>query len=93
MTNFNDYQLTLLERAIEEEATKDIRMHDMMSRETAELYSWYNKYPEDKIAFAALLTMLDWWGIYFSCGYEAAQEIHKKIHEKEFAAAKARFKH
>ena len=91
MTNFNDYQLTLLERAIEEEIAKDVRIHSGMQHETAELYAWYNKYPENKIAFSALLTMLDWWGIYFSCGYEAAQEIHKKIDAKEFAAAKALF--
>lgn len=98
MKNFNDYQLTLLERAIEEEVTKDVRVHARMKQETAELYAWYDKYPEDEIAYLALLDLLGWWGVYFSCGYETAKKIQEKIfnekeeiYRKELAAANGSF--
>lgn len=88
MNKFNDYKLALLEQAIKEESDKDIRINAAMQYETADLYGWWKKHPEDTIAFEALLLLLDWWGIYFTCGYEAAQQIREKIYQKELAAAR-----
>ena len=89
--NFTNYQIELLKKAIQEEAAKDVRINKGMPQETTNLFhKWLNN-PEDIIAYDALLSLLDFWKIYFEDGAEVAFEMRdeaQKALQEELAAIK-----
>lgn len=73
----NPYEMALLNAAIEEENRTGACMHSWPKQEAAQLYELAQK--GDEISLLALKDVLDWWSVYFSCGYEKAAELRDTI--------------
>lgn len=81
MKTLNNYQMELIQKAMKEEAEKDVRLNKGMPRETTNLFhSWLKD--EDEIAYSALIKTLDFWGCYFAAGAEVAFKIRDEEHKK-----------
>ena len=73
----NPYEMALLEAAIKEEETTGACMHSYPHHEAALLYKLAQE--GDEISLSALKDVLNWWSVYFSCGYEKAAELKDTI--------------
>ena len=81
MKTLNNYQIELINKAMAEEAAKDVRIHWGEPRETTRLYhKWLTE--EDEIAYSALLKLLEFWSCYFAAGAETAFKIRDEEHKK-----------
>lgn len=83
----NPYEMALLEAAIKEEETTGISMHSYPHQEITLLYKGAQE--GDKISLLALKDVLNWWSVYFSCGYKRAAELRDKITDALIESLKA----
>lgn len=88
MKKFSKENLELINKAMREELSKDIRIHKGEQYETTRLFERCINHPNDNIAYSALMRILEFWEIYFNDSPEAAF----KKRDDDYAALMAELK-